>query len=189
MALLKNVSFDKGAALQTPSSPQNKAAVWLAENRNLANYNGAKRVQRYTLATVFFSTHGDIWKDSTGWLDQEEECGRWFQSEKNGLNCSSLGVVQELHLKKNNLHGHLPPEIGLLSDSLGMIQSLLFIFTAYAGTHCYLLLFVLWFAFAELFNVEDNRLKGTIPTELGRLTQVGETLCCVYVPAETQTNL
>jgi hypothetical protein len=57
-SLLIPVSFDNGTALQTPLTPQNNALNWLANNTHLYSYSDAKKIQRYALATLFFSTSG-----------------------------------------------------------------------------------------------------------------------------------
>lgn len=66
--LLSLMSFDNGAALQEPSTPQNNALLWLSNNINLDTYSDEKRIQRYALATFFYSTNGDNWKRNTGWI-------------------------------------------------------------------------------------------------------------------------
>lgn len=116
-ALLSNVSFDDGAALSTPSTPQNDALNWLANNTNLANYNDEKKVQRYVLATLYYSTNGDSWWRNTSWLTDKDECV-WY-NDAQGPFCSSDGAVVELTLFENNLVGTIPEEVALLSDSLG----------------------------------------------------------------------
>jgi hypothetical protein len=67
-SLLIPVSLDNGTALRTPSTPQNKAFNWLAININLDFYSDAKKLQRYALVTLFFSTNGASWLTKDGWL-------------------------------------------------------------------------------------------------------------------------
>jgi hypothetical protein len=76
--LLSLVSFDNGAALQAPSTPQNNALLlWLSNNINLDAYSDEKRIQRYALATFFYSTNGDNRKRNTGWITDVDECD-WY---------------------------------------------------------------------------------------------------------------
>ena len=119
--LLSSVSFDGGAALQTPSTPQNHAAIWLANNTNLDTYSDAKKIQRYVLATLFYSTNGDGWNNNTGWLTDEDECS-WY-NKANEAFCVN-GSVFELDMydlerkTANNLVGTIPNELALLSTLL-----------------------------------------------------------------------
>jgi hypothetical protein len=74
-------SFDGGASVTNQSTPQYKAAKWLADNNTrLEEYSDKQKIQRYVLATLYFSTNGDSWKTNTDWLEDNDECGRWFQS-------------------------------------------------------------------------------------------------------------
>ena len=78
-SLLSSVSFDNGTALQTPSTPQNDALIWLANNTNLDSYSDARKIQRYVLATLYYSTNGAQWLDNTDWLTDLDEC-TWYNS-------------------------------------------------------------------------------------------------------------
>jgi hypothetical protein len=110
--LLSSVSFDEGAALETPGTPQNMAYNWLVKNINIDTYSDKNKIQRYVLATLYYSTNGDSWTANTGWLGNENECG-W-----SGILCT-YDSIMELVLDENNLVGTIAGEIGLLSDSLG----------------------------------------------------------------------
>jgi hypothetical protein len=116
--LLSSVSSDEGEALSTNSTPQSKAFKWIVTNNtNLGNFSEEIIIQRYALATLFYSTNGDSWSSSNLWLDNGEECERW-QSSVGQLVCTDTGAAYQLDLSSNNLSGKLPPEIGLLT-SLG----------------------------------------------------------------------
>jgi hypothetical protein len=119
--LLSSLSSDGGEALRIPSTPQNKAVAWLADDTNLVTYSSETIIQRYALATLYYSTNGDSWDSNEFWLDSGEECGRWQTNslyESAWLLCTDTGAASQLHLSYNNLRGTLPPEIGLLT-SLG----------------------------------------------------------------------
>jgi hypothetical protein len=111
--LLSSVSFDNGTALQTQSTPQNNALIWLANNTNLNSYSDKKKIQRYTLATLFYSTNGTSWTSNFGWMSDTDECG-W----SNQGSCEN-GDIVGLDLQENNVIGTIPNELALLSDSLG----------------------------------------------------------------------
>jgi hypothetical protein len=112
-SLLSSVSFDSGTALQTPSSPQNKALNWLANNNtNLEEYTDDQKIQRYALATLFYSTNGTSWDKKDEWMSDFDEC-RWYN---NGSSLCKSGSVETLSLWGNNLVGTIPDELALLSN-------------------------------------------------------------------------
>jgi hypothetical protein len=174
--LLSSVSFDGGTALQTPSTPQNHAAIWLANNTNLDTYSDAKKIQRYVLATLFFSTHGDGWDNNTGWLTDEDECS-WY-NKANEAFCVN-GSILELDMsdvdKGNNLVGTIPNELALLSTSISkssLILTILFLYkkvTYLSKLLCWLPLYL-----AAKLQLGGNSLTGRIPLEIGLLTQLSK---------------
>jgi hypothetical protein len=124
--LLSNASSDSGDALSAPSTPQNKALGWLASNANLANYTDQDKIQRYALATLYYSTEGDNWIRREKWLSNADVCGQWYAHDpidKTFIKCTSTGAIFSLELMDNNLIGTIPAEIGMLSNSLGEFLS------------------------------------------------------------------
>ena len=122
---LSLVSSDGGEALQTPGSAQHNALSWLANDTFQGYYTEEKLIQRYSLATLFFSTNGRNWYNNSMWLDEGDECDRWWQPT-GGILCDTLnGSITSLGLGSNNLVGTIPPEIGLLKSlvSLGLSQN------------------------------------------------------------------
>jgi hypothetical protein len=117
--MLSNASSDSGEALITPLTPQNKALKWLANNTNLATYTEQEKIQRYALATLYYSTKGESWTRSDRWLSSADVCDKWYQYGFMTIDCTSAGAVVHLLLVDNNLIGKIPAEIGMLSDSLG----------------------------------------------------------------------
>jgi hypothetical protein len=120
--LLSSISLDGGTALQTPSTPQYNALNWLAGNANLDGYSNQRKIQRYVLATLYYSTNGDAWVNNAGWLGDDNECEWW--NEAYGPFCVDSAVV-ELDLHSNNLVGTIPVELALLSTSVGKFVLLL----------------------------------------------------------------
>jgi len=114
--LLSSVSLDGGSALSTDGSPQNDALNWLVGDTSLDSYSNDSKIQRYSLATLHYSTAGDNWTDDTGWLDSTNECG-WY-NKAGGSACTSEGALLRLNLERNNLFGGMPQELMLLG-SLG----------------------------------------------------------------------
>jgi hypothetical protein len=113
MNLISEKSFDGGAAASDTSTPQNKALHWLAGNANLnSTYSDETKIQRYALATLYYSTGGgETWDLSGRWLTNEDECGQWGAD---GPECSNkVAIKLSLH---DGLQGTIPDEIALLSD-------------------------------------------------------------------------
>lgn len=137
-------SFDDGRALNDRSSAQYKAFVWLASNRNLESYTDMRRLQRYALATLYYSTDGDGWLNKTNWLSDLNECG-WFSKAGLGPCNAPASELKNLELDYNNLNGFLPAELGLLSNSLERIV---------------------------LHGGPSEALDGSVPTEFGYLTNL-----------------
>jgi hypothetical protein len=116
--LLSSVSSDKGEALLTNSTPQNKAFNWMvANNTRLGTLSKEQIIQRYALATLYYSANGASWNINEVWLEDVNECGIW-QTTNGQLGCTGTNAVSNLELGLNNLNGTIPPEIGLLT-SLG----------------------------------------------------------------------
>lgn len=175
--LLSPISFDDGDALETPFSPQNKAAIWLAGNDNLNSYSHHKKIQRYVLATLYYSTNGDEWDTNVGWLSDGDECDWWKDTTQpiyDRDSCSSGGAVVNLILYRNSLDGTIPEEIALLSDSLGEFSMLrcykCFRFRAkreclipLSRTHS-----------SALLILYENSLTATLPSVIGLITNLGK---------------
>ena len=142
--LLSSLSVDDGAALTTVGSPQNQAFQWIMTNANLSEYSDAKLTQRYALATLYYSANGMNWKNAWGWLSDKDECSPsgWYQSQ-GALEesfCNANGELAVLKLMDNRLDGIFPPEIGMLGESL------------------------------EILNLSSNKLQGPIPESIRELT-------------------
>lgn len=84
--------------LLDPTTPQGMAFDYLLnEDPFLTNPCGATTIpQRYGLTTLFFSTNGQSWTESDGWLGAEQECN-WF-----GVTCAGGELVTKLELRKFN---------------------------------------------------------------------------------------
>jgi hypothetical protein len=110
--LLSSVSHEGGTALLTPATPQNDALIWLGKDSNLDTYSDDKKFQRFSLATLYYSTDGSRWGNKDGWVSDSEECD-WYNSAK-GSFCEN-GFVVELSIVSNMLAGTIPNESTLLS--------------------------------------------------------------------------
>jgi hypothetical protein len=135
------------------NSPQYQAACWLVTNGNqiqdlnLAVADGSA-MQRYVLALLHF--HNDAWKTKGpddkfyGSLDVNLETCAW-----EGITCDDLGYVTEIDLSQDTvLNGLIPSELGYLT-SLKVLR----------------------------MNGEgrvEEKLRGSIPTQIGRLHALEE---------------
>jgi hypothetical protein len=134
-SLLKPVTFDNGAALRTASSPQNKALIWLSNNAGLNSYSNATKIQRYALATLFYSTNENSWYSKANWTSNTLECD-WEH-----VNCNYNGSIETLDLLGNGLVGTIPNELALLSNLSELsIVWLLVVMIVLCVFHCTLML-------------------------------------------------
>jgi hypothetical protein len=175
-------------ALEDPNSPQAKALKWLESSTNSGISEVQSFLQRYALATVYYSTNGDDWIDNTGWLSERDECN-WMSTAASI--CDELGKYAKLDLQENNLVGTLPAELGILSDTLRSINTrtnylsgeipspmisdlaklevLDLSSNSFSGVLTKQLFDATSLTRLSLF---ENNLSSSIPTELGQLTKL-----------------
>ena len=114
---------------------------------------------RAALVAVYYATDGPNWTINANWLS-DQPLDTWY-----GVTTDDSGRVTELVLRRSGLSGHLPPEIGSLSNLTRL----------YLGAN--LLSGPIPGELGNLTNLwglslTDNRLTGTIPPELGGLTSL-----------------
>eukprot|EP00588_Corethron_pennatum_P012793 CAMPEP_0194270896 /NCGR_PEP_ID=MMETSP0169-20130528/4800_1 /TAXON_ID=218684 /ORGANISM="Corethron pennatum, Strain L29A3" /LENGTH=386 /DNA_ID=CAMNT_0039013105 /DNA_START=187 /DNA_END=1347 /DNA_ORIENTATION=+ len=144
------------STLEDPSTPQARAAGWLLEDYVALDpcANGpstAKATQRFVLATLYFSTGGDVfWRDTLGWLGTGDEC-LW-----GGVGCDDAGIAVKLDMDENSLTGPLPEELSRLTslevialDSNSLSGSIPPIFSELTSL--------------EIIDFDNNYLTGTLP--------------------------
>ena len=139
LMLLPNETIQE---LRYDDSPQTKAVQWMKEDPNLEDYSEGRLVQRFALATLYYSTGGDDWYNVTNWLSTDiHECF-WFAGsnpymwgyggEEDPLyevssamrpcrNMSNVfdeegGQYEHVWLGQNNLEGSIPQELYLLTS-------------------------------------------------------------------------
>ena len=109
-------------AFSDDASPQTDALLWVLGNQRLGSYSPDQIVQRFVLATVYFSAGGNNWKNVDGWLSDLSECD-WYSSDSDSSICNSRDEITEIDLDSNNLAGILPwAELALLSSQLQTID-------------------------------------------------------------------
>lgn len=128
--------------IEDPNSPQNAALKWITQDGTVME-DDAFLTQRYALAVVYYSTHGQHWSNNDGWMSKTGYC-QWYGVQCLGTDTiieqnNHNGPVFELNLSSNNIQGTIPAEISTFSD-----------------------LFFL--------DLQDNQLEGTIPNDLGGWT-------------------
>jgi hypothetical protein len=163
--LLTNFSFDGGVALRTVGSAQYKAYLWLLENSFLHLYSDGRLLQRFALATFFYSTHGEGWFLRTDWLSDTDECSWYSRSPR--APCDQFGSFQSLELDYNNLNGRVPPELGLLSNSLERVLLRGGPSSFTSGT---LPTELGYLTKMTLFHIRENHFSGSLPAQLGQWT-------------------
>ncbi|GKY97954.1 hypothetical protein MPSEU_000753400 [Mayamaea pseudoterrestris] len=163
--LLASRSLDGGAALRNESSPQYEAYRWLSGNDNVNTYSEDRLLQRYSLATLYYSTDGPNWTQVDSWLSNSNECS-WFVQTTTP--CGPANDLTKLELYYNDLGGQLPLEIALLSNlvkidlSGGPSRSLSGTIPPSLGALTLL----------KELKLQNNDLAGPLPTELGELTEL-----------------
>ncbi|KAI2499862.1 hypothetical protein MHU86_14600 [Fragilaria crotonensis] len=154
-------THDDGAALKSSSTPQNDALHWLAQDPSLDSYSDEQKVQRFVLATLFYSTDGPDWVNSDGWISDINEC-TWFSYTEL---CDGSGNLLQVDLRENSLLGTLPVELSWLEslEKLNLKDNSLYgqIPREFGE-----------FKSLAYLQFARNDLTGTLPTELARVTNL-----------------
>ncbi|CAJ1939941.1 unnamed protein product [Cylindrotheca closterium] len=168
-----------GSDLQSLTSDQKfmlhpQAFYWLAEldtwkNTALTMETAYTWMSRYVLAIVFYENVfvGDVVNQTDNgtsrfqtWLSSSESACEW-----SGLDCDGDGILTRVYLDYDELTGHMPSEIGLLTHLtyLNLFQNAL---TGRIPTEIGKLTSLKAVFFA------GNRLTGQIPSEIGELSSL-----------------
>lgn len=170
--LVADFSPDDGASILAKGSPQNQAFTWLGTNASSTFQQQDRILQRYALATLFYSTDGTNWLNNRGWLLDGDEC-TWFSALAWPPSCSN-GIYTNLNLGWNSLGGIIPPEILLLtglesmqltggeSNTIGRPRAIGGTLPSEIGLLTKL----------QKLDLSNNDFFGVIPSELGSLTNL-----------------
>jgi hypothetical protein len=118
-------AYSTDLAESDPDSPQAKALRWLENDPQYYNYRRVYRLnQRYAMAVLYYSTSGDSWNYTTGWLSNDNECSwylDWYWETYYGDlsgsgGCGADSRLTVLALPSNNMLGSIPTEVELLTD-------------------------------------------------------------------------
>ena len=95
------------------------ALAWI--NADARNWTDTRRLQRWTLNVIYYSTKGAFWNSSQGWLSEMAEC-YWEH-----VTCEGENVVG-LSLYDNYLEGRVSEELALLTllKDLDLVRNLMF---------------------------------------------------------------
>jgi Leucine-rich repeat (LRR) protein len=173
-----------------PTSAQSQALQWLLQDPNYTSYTKDRLLQRFALATFYYSTKPDAlsWTRDDDWLDYNvHECQWYLTSHVDLLTrqlvledsaCNEEETYVRLWLYNNTLAGSLPNELVLLShlESLDLVSN-----PALGGT--------LPTHLAEMTRLthigfRKNALTATMPSELGLMTQ----LTALYVAEQSMVG-
>jgi hypothetical protein len=150
---------DGQAALQDPDSAQSRALQWLLSSANDGVSAEEGYLQRYVLATLYYSTDGDGWKENTAWMSNTNECS-WISTANSLDVCDGSGRYLSLDLQENNLNGTVPSELAILSSSLNIINLRANQISGELPSSLQALMEL------EKLDLSSNSLDGTIPQEL-----------------------
>jgi hypothetical protein len=106
---ISNALGTNAFVLLNATTPQSKALNWILEERNRTTCPGVKLVQRWVLATFYFSTGGDQWFECSASINASDACGtmapfvgkKHFLSEDNecfwaGITCDMENCVTQI---------------------------------------------------------------------------------------------
>lgn len=158
------------------SSPQAKAWHWLTSTKaareisSSSQINPQRILQRFVLATLYYSTNGDQWTHSEHWLDADTDECYWF-SQQVGSACNVQGQLVYLDLSHNELRGLIPPEIRLLAPTLLVLNLSSNALTGAIPPEIFGGEQASWPALYEI-DLSWNRLEGSLLTHQQQWSQV-----------------
>eukprot|EP00934_Nitzschia_sp_Nitz4_P007865 Nitzschia sp. Nitz4//scaffold393_size11853//9698//11425//NITZ4_009023-RA/size11853-processed-gene-0.12-mRNA-1//-1//CDS//3329550226//7855//frame0 len=161
--------------IEQEGSPQSKALKWLVDQDYHPNDEFV--VETYALLTFYFATDGDNWEQRDHWLNADTSLCDWYPGnlcEEPGQDSTNRqrrledkqDIIYTLELSDNSLRGSIPSEIFLLSGLEALYLDNNGGLTGTLPTELGLLTEL------ETLDVHDTSLTGTIPTELGSLEKL-----------------
>jgi hypothetical protein len=181
------------------TTPQGRAFEWVIQDPNFGYYSDKRLQQRFALATIYFSMHGEEW--GPDWLDRSKHECQWeyympfgeqyevLQIRYSDLKfidgpCVPIGVVVDnstvvtaISTLEHDDYLYLAfagqPLTGFLPQEITMLTNLKMIrldSTALEGPIPGLLFAE--FSGLSALHLEDTLMTGPIPTELGKLTEL-----------------
>jgi hypothetical protein len=178
--IIESVSPTSLLALEGLSSAQLRAVDWLSQDPDYFTYSVERIVQRWAMAVVYYSLGAEMWTipesrrslQAPAVFSWEHEC-QWF-STKNKDICDGDYRIIGIHLDNKGLTGTIPAEVALLQDSLGKHWQCVNMNRFRGRNESYS--FVI--DTVEQIYLSSNAITGVLPTELGELTNLGNTCFC-----------
>uniref|UniRef100_A0A7S2S987 LRRNT domain-containing protein n=1 Tax=Eucampia antarctica TaxID=49252 RepID=A0A7S2S987_9STRA len=187
-----------------PSNPQTEALKWMSSTdvftlneMKQSSTNEVVLLQRYALATFYFSTSGDSWHHKVNFLSPEHIC-EWgtyhdVMTKPNdmykGVFCDNDQLATSLFLDMNSLTGQIPDELyhisslkkislgknrleGQISSKLALLKNL----TSFIVNQNLLIGElddnIATLQSLQVFNVHNNRLEGNVEDSFKNLSEL-----------------
>jgi hypothetical protein len=100
------------------NSPVHQAIFWLLQDDPIKVKTESDLIPRFVLAVLYYTHNGNLWKDSTNWMTDQDAC------EWKGIICDSQGNIIEIDLSNNGLSGELPIIWGLLEQTSSLMLNM-----------------------------------------------------------------
>jgi Leucine rich repeat len=120
----ENTKDLKGKAQDADAHPMIRAMSWLV-HEDAYDYT-SELVQRFALATIYYTSEGESWTNNKNWLSTDKSiCSGWFGVTCCGqfyndvtLNCANRSPkeIAELDLHENNVRGTISDAFALLTE-------------------------------------------------------------------------
>jgi Leucine-rich repeat (LRR) protein len=157
-----------GTTLDDTTSPQYKAAQWMAEEDQLIvdpSNDLSRFAQRYAMVVFYYATGGDTsWIRQANFLSPTLDICSW--QEENPTGNTTLGIygiqcgnIFAIEFFRNNLTGTLPDELGALSS----LNALLLNWNSLSGP----VPPTIFNDNLQYLSLPFNNVTGTIPTDVG----------------------
>jgi Leucine-rich repeat (LRR) protein len=157
--------------LQDTQGPQASALAWLFADPNVTFYSDTQRLQRFAMATLYYSLYGvEAAANETEWLSYDSHECFWGGYDRSYTTCKAAFQGEEqlvlgLYISPVGLLGSLPPDIALLSR-LKSIQGTDSNMNGVLPTEIGLL------SDLQTLSLTKHRIQGAVPSELGQCSSL-----------------
>ena len=177
------------SSLNQTLAPQTEALNWLLEDPRVSNYKDKRLLERFALATIYFSLNGPEWREQELWMNYSHHECEWrphyavdrandalLAEARDDLGFSAapcvlnphvsgkykIGAYQRLQLEGNGLVGNLPPELALLTTltSLSLDSNAI---ASKLPTQIGLMTSL------KILSLANNKITGSLPIEIQSL--------------------
>jgi hypothetical protein len=102
-------------------TPQRQALLWMAQDSNVNEMEHTEKLQRYVLASFFYSTNmvpsvhvedPQAWKVADNWMTNAHSCD-WM-----GIECNDDKNIIAMYIEKNRLSGKFPADLAIIASKL-----------------------------------------------------------------------